>query len=192
MEKSMNPSSRRSRRYITEALLGIMTTKPYTKISITEITEKADVVRRTFYRNFESKEDVLETYIYSIFLSLQEQLQELEEYDEYLMARVCFEYMARHKVFLNLLLENDLFILVLKVLEDHMDDFNRRFKGDRLNDFDPTFISYYSSYKTAGLWRILKKWLSSGMKESPEQMASYFENIITKCPDAQINQNQTH
>ena len=61
MERSMNPSSRRSRRWITKALLELMMDKPYQKISITEIAEEADVVRRTFYRNFESKEDVIKS-----------------------------------------------------------------------------------------------------------------------------------
>ena len=178
MDKSMNPSSRRSRRYITEALLGIMLEKPFGKISITEITEKADVVRRTFYRNFESKEDVIETYIYSMFLNLNEQLMKLPDLNAYDTAKLYFEYMEKHKVFLKLLEENDLFIIVLKVLEDHIDEFNRKFKGDRIEDYDPKFLEYISLFKVAGMWRILKKWLNDGMQETPEQLASYFDQIV--------------
>ena len=45
--------------YITEALLLLLKKKDYKDISITEICKKAGVTRMSFYRNFESKEDIL-------------------------------------------------------------------------------------------------------------------------------------
>ncbi len=49
--------------YITDALLLLMRKKDYKDISITEICEKAGVTRMSFYRNFESKEDILKKWI---------------------------------------------------------------------------------------------------------------------------------
>ncbi len=48
--------------YITDALLLLMRKKDYKDISITEICEKAGVTRMSFYRNFESKEDILKKW----------------------------------------------------------------------------------------------------------------------------------
>ena len=45
--------------YITEALLALLKEKDYQDISITELCEKADVTRTSFYRNFKSKDDIL-------------------------------------------------------------------------------------------------------------------------------------
>ena len=45
--------------YITEALLSLLEKKEYKDISITEICKKAGVTRMSFYRNFESREDIL-------------------------------------------------------------------------------------------------------------------------------------
>ena len=45
--------------YITRALFLLMEKKPYSEITISELTEKAGVCRNSFYRNFDSLEDVV-------------------------------------------------------------------------------------------------------------------------------------
>lgn len=52
--------------YITEALLLMMKKKPYNDISVTVLCEKAGVTRMSFYRNFNTKEDVLKAWITTI------------------------------------------------------------------------------------------------------------------------------
>ena len=63
MLQSDNPIARQSQRWIIQALLNLMEKMEYDKITVTEICRNADLDRRTFYRNFDSKNDVLEAYI---------------------------------------------------------------------------------------------------------------------------------
>ena len=58
---------KRSKEYITEAILQLLNKKKYENITITDIAEKAGVTRITFYRNFESKDDIIKQYIQNIF-----------------------------------------------------------------------------------------------------------------------------
>ena len=51
-----------SRRWLVESLLDIMDEKNHTKITISEVTEHAQLTRRTFYRHFDSIDDVLVYY----------------------------------------------------------------------------------------------------------------------------------
>ena len=51
--------SRRSRRLISEALVGLLREKRYDGITVREIIDRADVGRSTFYLHFRSKEEVL-------------------------------------------------------------------------------------------------------------------------------------
>ena len=44
---------------IALALLELLNVKPFDRISITEITEKASVSRVSYYRHFSSREDIL-------------------------------------------------------------------------------------------------------------------------------------
>ena len=67
MVDKSNPISVRSKRHITEALLELMETVPFSKISIRDIVEKAGLTRQTFYHNFESKEDVISYKLDELF-----------------------------------------------------------------------------------------------------------------------------
>lgn len=58
---------KRAREYITEALLQLMNKKNYENITITDIAERAGVTRITFYRNFNTKDDIVKQYVQNIF-----------------------------------------------------------------------------------------------------------------------------
>ena len=55
-----------SRRMIEEALFLIMEEKPYAQITVSEIAKTADVSRRTFYRMYHEKDEVLHCYFESL------------------------------------------------------------------------------------------------------------------------------
>lgn len=63
MKISNNPSSIKSKAEITSALLKLMKEYPYSEITVKQIILETNVVRKTFYRNFNSKNDVLTSYI---------------------------------------------------------------------------------------------------------------------------------
>lgn len=52
-----------TRTCIQEALVILMAAKPFDKITVTEIVKKAGVSRTSYYTNYKSKEDVLETMV---------------------------------------------------------------------------------------------------------------------------------
>ena len=58
MEKSNNPISIRSRQMITNALMQLLKEKPYEEITVTDIAERSQLVRKTFYRNFSGKDEI--------------------------------------------------------------------------------------------------------------------------------------
>ena len=55
----INPKNIVVKESITQALLILMENKDFEKITITDIVNKAGVVRMSFYRNYTSKEDVI-------------------------------------------------------------------------------------------------------------------------------------
>ena len=63
MKKSQNPSAVRSRREISTALLKLMQKHPYAEISVKQIIMETSLARKTFYLNFSSKDDVLESIL---------------------------------------------------------------------------------------------------------------------------------
>lgn len=72
-EKSMDRRQKRSRKIICDTLLMLMKDKPIEEITIKELTDKADVNRKTFYNNYGSIMDVkreLEDNLVDLFFSL--------------------------------------------------------------------------------------------------------------------------
>lgn len=59
MPKAEYRNALRSRRLISDALLELLDEKPLDKITVTDITKRADVSRGTFYLHFESVADVI-------------------------------------------------------------------------------------------------------------------------------------
>ena len=49
------------------ALFDLMDMKPFSEITVTEIIERAGIARASYYRNFESKEAVINCYIDGVF-----------------------------------------------------------------------------------------------------------------------------
>ncbi len=54
---------RRSRQWLHEALISLIEEKSYDEISITDITERANLSRNTFYLHYKSKEELLASII---------------------------------------------------------------------------------------------------------------------------------
>ena len=55
---------------IADALLELLAEKPFAEVSVSEITDRADVGRATYYRHFSTKEDVLLFKFQTIFEDL--------------------------------------------------------------------------------------------------------------------------
>lgn len=52
---------------LTKTFLELLVEKPINSISISELVEKAHVGRASFYRNYKCKEDILKSYIDTLF-----------------------------------------------------------------------------------------------------------------------------
>lgn len=61
--KQANKTAIQSQHMIADALFSLMKRKPFQQITVTEICEEAAVGRKTFYRNFELREDVIDFWL---------------------------------------------------------------------------------------------------------------------------------
>ncbi|MGG0550425.1 TetR/AcrR family transcriptional regulator [Priestia megaterium] len=185
-EKSNNPISIRSRKWIIDALLKLMEEKPYDKISIKEISDRAGLVRKTFYRNFESKEDVLYEYITELMTEAEKAFEALESLTPYSMSYAYFKFWHEHVDFLKLIYKNNLFIIILKHLEKYAPTVFEKFKAHVMKDFDETFLKYYNEFHSAGIWHMLEKWIASDTQETPKQLAQIYSDISLNNPHLKI------
>jgi AcrR family transcriptional regulator len=69
IRKSNKPNRQveRTKSWIFDALMLLMDEKPYEKITVSDIAQKAGVARPTFYRNFDDKDAVVMQYLNNSF-----------------------------------------------------------------------------------------------------------------------------
>lgn len=150
-------------KYISEALLILMEKKPYAKISIREITEKAGVNRSSYYRHFDTKEDILRFYLMSImseYLTKYQKLQ-IKTFRTYLLQM--FTTFYEHRKDLMMIHREKLSYLLLDVL-------NTSFRFGELPDEIDSKKQFAISYHIGGIYNNLLLWMNHDMQETPEQM----------------------
>lgn len=83
---------------ITDALFALMHEKSFAKITVTEIITRAGVARASYYRNYESKEDILITLITDILENFKATADyELTDYSSYKNVRRAFLYFKEYQ-----------------------------------------------------------------------------------------------
>ncbi len=156
--------------YIEEALLYLMQNKDYRTISITEICRKAGVTRMSFYRNFDSKEDILKKWVNSItetFLANSGISYKNNSSREYFIR--LFTHMEQHKA-VCLALYNAGLIYIIK------EQFDRVFLDVYKDEYD----QYKSFFLAGGIYNVFLLWLINGCRESPSEIAGRMDNIFSK------------
>jgi len=169
MSTRVNPIAERSKKWLCDALLELLQEKPYNSITITEICDKAGLVRKTFYRHFTSKESVLVAVIDLMFQEFFEYISDNNIGPDQ-MPLAYFTYWEQHNVFLHILIQNQLFgllndqyVLYLEAME-HIIGTKHEYQREIEKEYMRTMMA-------AGLWSILKKWIIRGCTESKEEMA---------------------
>ncbi len=146
---------------IKDALKSLLKEKSFKNVTITELVKKAGVSRTAFYRNYESKEaildEILEVFVSAIKKQLHSGISGGDRYDLFLSL---FQKIKDAEEEIRLL-----FGAHLK-LEDLFPAEIRKFVHDisPLDKYD--FLSIYGAVK-----EILSYWISNGMVESVEEMA---------------------
>lgn len=150
---------KRAKDYIIQALLWLMEKKKYENITITDIAEKAGVTRITFYRNFESKNDIIKQHLKNIFDGYK--------WDDNLDAGYqIFDFFVQNKTTIKLLYQSDLQYYLVDNILIHFG-----YKKD-----EPISIAYSKVMVAYVIFGLCDEWYKRGMIESPEQILNLINN----------------
>lgn len=178
MKKPLN----KAQTAFVNTLLQQMQVKPFNQISVSELSEAAEYDRRTFYRYFQTKEDIL--YLYSAVL-LEAMANDMKR--EALTPRsgflAYFKFWDTHRDFLTLL-EKQGFLYFLaekqdQLLYQHVGLSVQDNLPNRLEQV-PEFSQYAYYFTLGGLWQVLVFWIRTGMRQTPEQLTQYTLDLFTE------------
>jgi len=156
---------------LTEALLLLMETTEYSQITITNIAKKAGVSRMAYYRNFDTKEEILIYYF------------DRSCHDLYINTHVSTHLPLIHRTvqhIYTLFIEKKAVISALKkanltsILLDYFDKIvitgSKIILKQNNKVILPPESMYHNFFISGALYNFFMKWFDSGMNESYEEI----------------------
>jgi AcrR family transcriptional regulator len=171
-----------SQRMIYQALVEIIERKNFGNISVTEVVEKADVARSTFYRNFDNLHDVLQMAADQSFEGLYEYVIDYYEnrVDKEGMVinfiKPFLEYWYEDSEVIELLIKSRSFDLLLQTLAKTIEKL--------LDLFEPKkgviteYKNYYLAIRTSLAISILIEWIRNDKNIPPDDLAEILRKQV--------------
>lgn len=180
----------KTRSVIKESLTSLMKEKPFDKITIKDLTEKANINRATFYLHYMDKYDLLEQNQNDILNEIREVLADafksfntqslpIQDINTIIPLLSCvYECIGKNSEFVKVLLigNGDLnFHLKFKSL---IEELIKKIAIIKTADAFCIPIKYLIETATSIHIGIISKWLEDGMIETPYELACITSNII--------------
>lgn len=179
LKNQIHPASIRSKQYIVNSLLDLMKKFPYKNISIKDITEKAELTRRTFYAHFKTKDDVLQYRLDELNKELITIITNLKNDNPQSIALSYFEFWMKHAQLLKLMRKHQLLPLLFHSFDENIREIRLIF-GCELYGSNKQYSDYSSAFFAGILSNILDKWIENDIKESPEELVQILVLITQK------------
>ena len=158
----------RSAKNICTALIELMKKKPYYEISVTDIQQAAGVGRSTFYRNFDTPDDILLLMCNNAFDDIFSNSNGL------LTAVNCFNYWFDNSEILEALMKANRVNYFADSFKKHLMESNFDTKHKH-TDADYQYQAAMISYAMVGA---LTAWIERGRVETKAEMFKYVVNSI--------------
>ena len=151
---------------IVEALDQLLLKKPFLEITVTDIQKTAGIGRSTFYRHFDTIDDVVE---YSVDESFKEIVKDFNEMSHRDFTIVCLRGVIESGEEMMNLLSSGRAEIVTR-------SFRRNLTG---MDIKSTLQAQYGfALFAASCISVIRVWNENGRKESIEELADYMERFL--------------
>lgn len=153
---------------IADALIELLQKKSFNTVTVEEIIQKAGIGRATYYRNFQSKQEIL-TYKLIRHWETNAEEKNLRERNKFDInnALAFFEFNYMIKDLLTLIYDQN----QQKVLQDAF------FKIMIPSEPENKIFRYRESFYASGLFGLLDQWIRNGFSETPQEMADMLIKI---------------
>ena len=160
----MDPKDTLTKNYIFEAFYGLLTKHNISEINVSSVCEKAGVSRMSFYRNFKSKDDLIEKSLEKILENLKDTLSKQDQINQYIVTREIFATALKYQKITQAFKNTDYIDKFTDCIASKLFTFAPEDKINPAKKYIPIF--YFSAI--AGT---LAVWLNNGAIETPEEMA---------------------
>ena len=176
----------RTKQSLKDAFISLLNEKDLSVISITDIVNRSDLNRSTFYAHFKDKEDLLTCLIEDLTEGIIKSMED-SSYDHTIKfnektillhaANTIFSYIDNHSVYFEALLNDRRTRFTPLLSEGLYHFFLKRIEQQTLKDEQPINSSFFACYLSSTLVGFICHWL---VTPGTEHDSSYIANEFTK------------
>lgn len=178
----VDPRVRRTRRMLRDALVSLILEKDFASISIREITERADVAYITFFRHFESLDQLLMEVLEEGLAELLEHIETLAQQSETSAleteGRLIFEYIGQNADLFRILIKSQSVTRVRKKVVGKIATTFQKSCLPLANSGNPVATAMMSNHIATSLLALIEWWLDNKMTPPPAQMGKVYKSLI--------------
>lgn len=183
--KNIDRRLRRTKNAIKSSLLTLMKDKPLSKITISELTEAADVNRKTFYNHYTDLKSVLaeieNDFLVTIFdiIDRDNIWNDIENPDLFLHR--LFHVIEENISLLRLLMESGEHVHLILSFRKRL----RELWSEQIfsEDTDPTQLTFLMDFVASGVVAILESWIKDPSLMSLNDLSSFAGKIVAGAVD---------
>lgn len=166
---SVNHDRKRSyvKSRITDALLQLLKEKDISEISISELTCKAQIGRVSFYRNYQTKEDILKEESDRLIKEWGHSYETNPESSPETLFPSLFDFYRAHKEFYSILYQAGMTSVMLETILETI----------QVTEEMSNLEAYMKSFWAYGIYGWLIEWMKRGMPESGKELSQLFGHV---------------
>jgi len=175
---------RRTKNLLKGHFVQLVKENGYKNVTVTDIVERADYNRSTFYLHFKDKEDIAEELLVEILGELEAAFHQpfidtkIVDYDRILpTSNAFFKHFYENKDFYSLLNLED---SIPMINEKFFLKFKEVFEGiTYINDAHENIeLEHFNTYKMYGSYGVILEWIQGGCKQTPDEIADNLLEIF--------------
>ncbi|MDI9491204.1 MAG: TetR/AcrR family transcriptional regulator [Clostridiaceae bacterium] len=186
-----DPRTLRTKKALHKSLSNKLKYKKLKQISVSEITDQANINRSTFYLHYSNLDDLyleIEEYLYEQY---QEKLKEFQakidfmkidqqslETEEAELLKQTFAFLQINKEYSAVILEESSANSFLNKIVKQGEKVYLLKQKTKLAPSDKVETKYSYTFTSNGLVAVIKQWLADGMIESPEEMSKLAYKLL--------------
>ena len=182
MNTKTDPRVRRTRRILREGLVSLILEKDYASISIKEITDRAEVAYITFFRHYNSIDELLMEALDDGLAELLRHIEALavksEDPASEVEGRLIFEYINQKSDLFRILFKSQSVTRIRKSVVKNISTMFQNSCASLRRPSNPIPANIAGNHIATSLLALIEWWMENKMSPPPSQMGKIYKALI--------------
>jgi len=170
--------AKRTRELLADALLALGAASAIDDLAVGDLAEGAGVSRSTFYQHFASKDDFLVRSWVNLLQATEDACaQRFPDRADIIASKPLFHHVAQARDFVRSLIRSEIYPRQMATGEEKLRAIAESNLARRMPHWSKERRRETAIYIAGGFVGLLRWWMESGLKRSPEDMQAAFERL---------------